>query len=538
MGAVGVPRRHHGRAIDPKTTDVGSIPIRLNTGQCLNLFAPGQIRSAGIFTLDANGQPVINNGQKVVSDTDISVYSGTSQAAPHVAGVAARILEKQKVSPASVLTAILWASNVCSLPPCGQGLGNTINWFGVGNSGPQSPNVSLHYGSRDDGYNDGDPHLTTMNGVHYDFQSTGEFVALRDGNGLEIQTRQAAVSTTSTLPDQYTGLPVCVSINTAVAARVGKYRVTYQPLSGGPDLQLSVDGVATPLGPQGINLGPDGRIKKAEGEGSSVEIDFPDGSVIIMTPAWWAAQNKWWINLRVYGSRARGIMGAVATDSWLPSLPDGTSLGPMPPTLHQRYIYLYKTFADRWRVTPATSLFYYAPGTSTATFTLNSWPPENPPCVAPGSPLATPLNEETAQNLCSAVVDKFKKANCVFDVMVTGEPAFANAYLTSDRIEAASTQTSLDGDQDSSKSGDVVTFTASITPIALSVTNVPSGTVQFIVDGSDFDKPVQLDAEGTAQLKTALLSVGDHRVAARYIPTKSVGFFPSQSFDKSHSVVP
>ena len=129
-------------------------------------------------------------------------------------------------------------------------------------------------------------------------RAPGEFVALRDGNGLEIQTRQTAVSTTSALPDTYTGLPVCVSINTAVAARVGKYRVTYQPLSGGPDLQLSVDGVPTPLGPQGINLGPDGRIKKAEGEGSSVEIDFPDGSVIIMTPAWWAAQNKWWINLR------------------------------------------------------------------------------------------------------------------------------------------------------------------------------------------------------------------------------------------------
>jgi hypothetical protein len=292
----------------------------------------------------------------------------------------------------------------------------------------------------------------------------------------------------------------------------------------------------TPLGPQGIDLGPDGRIKKPEGEGSSIE---PDGTVIIMTPVLLAAQNKWSINLRVYGSRAAdGIMGAVATDSWLPSLPDGTSLGPMPPTLHQRYIDLYKTFADRWRVTAATSLFDYAQGTSTATFTLDSWPPENPPCVAPGSPLATSLNEETAQNLCSAVVDSFKKANCVFDVMVTGEPAFANAYLTSDRIEAASTQTSLDGDQDSSKSGGVVTFTASVRPIASSVTNVPNGTVQFLVDGADFDKPVQLDAEGTAQLQTSVLSVGDHRVAARYLPEKGAQFFASQSFDKPHSVAP
>ena len=55
----------------------------------------------------------------------------------------------------------------------------------------------LHYGSRDDGFNDGEPHITTMDGVHYDFQSAGEFVALRDGNGLEIQTRQTAISTTN-----------------------------------------------------------------------------------------------------------------------------------------------------------------------------------------------------------------------------------------------------------------------------------------------------------------------------------------------------
>jgi hypothetical protein len=490
--------------------------VSSNYGQCIDLFAPGvDIVSAGIG-----------------SDSDTSLpFSGTSQAAPHVAGVAARILEKRpNLSAASVWTAILWASDIT----------NTWGWtFGVVNRGPGSPNVLLHYGSRDDGFNDGDPHLTTMDGVHYDFQSAGEFVALRDGNGLEIQTRQTAVSTTSALPDTYTGLPVCVSINTAVAARVGKYRVTYQPLSGGPDLQLSVDGVPTPLGPQGIDLGPDGRIKKPEGEGSSVEIDFPDGSVITMTPAWWAAQNKWWINLRVYGSRAAdGIMGAVATDSWLPSLPDGTSLGPMPPTLHQRYIDLYKTFADRWRVTAATSLFDYAPGTSTATFTLDSWPPENPPCVAPGSPPATSLNEETAQNLCRAVIDKFRNANCLFDVMATGEPAFANAYLTSDRIEAASTQTSLDSNKNSSKSGDVVTFTASVAPIASSVTSVPRGAVQFLLDGSDIGTPVQLDAEGTAQLQTSVLGVGDHRVAARYLPEKGAQFFASQSFDKPHSVAP
>ena len=41
----------------------------------------------------------------------------------------------------------------------------------------------------------GDPHITTVDGLHYDFQGAGEFVALRGANGMEIQLRMAAVST-------------------------------------------------------------------------------------------------------------------------------------------------------------------------------------------------------------------------------------------------------------------------------------------------------------------------------------------------------
>ncbi|MEQ1917326.1 MAG: cadherin domain-containing protein, partial [Gallionella sp.] len=52
----------------------------------------------------------------------------------------------------------------------------------------------------------GDPHLITVDGLHYDFQSAGEFVALRGRNGLEIQTRHTPVSTASAISDPYSGL--------------------------------------------------------------------------------------------------------------------------------------------------------------------------------------------------------------------------------------------------------------------------------------------------------------------------------------------
>jgi mono/diheme cytochrome c family protein len=43
-------------------------------------------------------------------------------------------------------------------------------------------------------YSEGDPHLKTIDGTNYDFQSAGEFVLLRD-DIFEVQTRQSGVET-------------------------------------------------------------------------------------------------------------------------------------------------------------------------------------------------------------------------------------------------------------------------------------------------------------------------------------------------------
>ncbi len=319
------------------------------------------------------------------------------------------------------------------------------DWLDPGNTGT----VSLQ----------GDPHITTADGTHYDLQGAGEFVSLRDANGLEVQTRQTPITTTFTPgADGYDGLAMCVSINTAVAARVGKHRVTYQPgevagTAAPNGLQLRIDGVPRTLGNIPLNLAGGGRVSKTAAPGG-LQVDFPDKSTLLVTPNWWSSQGKWYLNVDLVrnssaggiggadpdgknGPYAGGIAAALAPGSWLPALPDGTSMGPMPPALHDRYISLYQKFANSWRVTNASSLFDYSPGTSTDTFTIKSWPVERGACIAPNSPPVQQLSREAAESACAEIKDKNTQRSCVFDVMNTGERGFAQAYILSEHVKAS-----------------------------------------------------------------------------------------------------
>jgi hypothetical protein len=427
----------------------------------------------------------------------------------------------------------------------------SVSWTGGGTNATRLSNWLDPVGGGTTLGMDGDPHITTADGTHYDFQGGGEYISLLDADGIEIQTRQAPISTTfNPGADPYDGLATCVSINSAVAVRAGAHRITIQPnLSGQPDpsgLQLRLDGVLTALGPSGASLGADGRVVPA---GDGFEIDFANGTVLMVTPLFWTDQGKWYLNVDVFrpsGSSGigggapgslrlpAGIMGARAPGSWLPSLPNGASLGSMPASLHQRYLDLYQKFGESWRVTKETSLFDYAPGTSTETFTNRSWPLENPPCVVPESPPAKPLDRAIAVRLCRDVVDRKMRANCVFDVTVTGEPGFAKLYLTSQQIRARSTTTTLVDWKEPTKPEEAATFIATVSTLTRE-RGVRTGTVQFIVDGEKMGV-FKLDANGRARWTTRSLKPGKHQVSANYIPGRGSALMRSSSLEKIHTV--
>jgi hypothetical protein len=127
----------------------------------------------------------------------------------------------------------------------------------------------------------------------------------------------------------------------------------------------------------------------------------------------------------------------------------------MPEGLHDRFVTLYQKFADAWRITDKTSLFDYAPGTSTATFTDKNWPAENPESCSFGNQVPKPsITLEVAQQVCAGITDPDMKANAIFDVMVTGDTTTAQIYLLTQQTQNVTTATTVNASKDTTKYGD------------------------------------------------------------------------------------
>jgi FtsP/CotA-like multicopper oxidase with cupredoxin domain len=378
----------------------------------------------------------------------------------------------------------------------------------------------LKVGGGDDGSDWGDPHIHTVDGKSYDFQAVGEFVLLRDRDGMEIQTRQTPVPSANPITDSHSGLKSCVSVNTAVAARVGSHRIAYQPVGQSGGLQFFLDGEPARLSTGGIDL--DGHRVSAFDAGGEVglRVDYAHHAVLTVTPHFWPSNNIWYMNVNVSHTHAdEGLMGPIPKGTWLPVLPSGATVGPMPEALGERYTVLYRTFANAWRVTDTTSLFVYEPGTSTKTFTDEDWPAEQAPCKfkpkfeLPGT-LPVSISLEEAEQLCQGVTLDHLHRDCVFDVATTGERSFANSYLVLQDLRLHGSTVTITA-KEQTRPGDPLTVSATVAPL-FKEGSTPTGSVTFLVDGVAAGPPVELDANGHASATLEPLDGGEHEIRAVY----------------------
>ena len=162
---------------------------------------------------------------------------------------------------------------------------------------PPSPAGTPHYGPCGSSCSDsnGDPHLLTVNQVPYDFQAAGEFTLLRSADGsVDIQARQ----------EPFGDGRRSVSINTAIAAKVGSHRVgiylTRRHGSAGSRRRQ-------PRRPERRADGPGRRGKHLRLQRASTkgfEIDFPDG-----TKMWTLSVGEWGINAQILPSASLAASG-------------------------------------------------------------------------------------------------------------------------------------------------------------------------------------------------------------------------------------
>jgi len=229
-----------------------------------------------------------------------------------------------------------------------------------------------------------------------------------------------------------------------VAIRAGKCRITYQPAGGRLNnregLELRVNGKVIDLRQRQEFC--EGNFINKTTAGGEVDIRLVDGTRVVITPTFWTSQGYWYLDVQVFNTPAReGVMGHILAGDFLPLAPDGSSFGPKPVALLDRHILLNHKFADAWRVTASTSLFDYAAGTTTATFTDTDWP------SAPGgmctsttyggpTPKVREPRPDLAKKVCRGIKDEAIYNNCIFDVTTMGDAVFAAAHKRADQLKA------------------------------------------------------------------------------------------------------
>jgi|GEM_PF-7025209 len=277
--------------------------------------------------------------------------------------------------------------------------------------GPTEPRVSCE----DLGFSQarvwGDPHLATLDGLFYSLQAAGEFVAVTNDRDLEMQLRFEPPGTSTK-----------VTTISAAAIRMGEHVVMFARDGIRLDGAI-VESLPGQLGEVAVST------SSKLGE---LRFDWPNGTVLTVLPGHFIRTT---LTTGVRGEW-RGLLGNNDGD------PDNDLIGRSGPITNINYHTLYKELAPAWAVTDDTSLFTYAPGTSTATFVDPDFPSEY---TQPSDLKKEEL--DAARDACRAVgvwLDPFL-SECAFDYAMTGDKRMLD--LAADAFDSLHDRTEIDLDQ-------------------------------------------------------------------------------------------
>lgn len=256
----------------------------------------------------------------------------------------------------------------------------------------------------------GDPHLTTFDQLHYDFQAVGEFVAVRSTRrpDLEIQVRQTPMDNSK---DASVATAVTMLVNGDI---VGLYIKRGEP-------KLYINGKGFPFSQLPISLAGGGAIWRLETD--ELSVIWPDGSEALL---YRIGPYGFRLGVNLATSRRGGVEGLLGNF-------DGSDTndlklrGSSAVLREATFEALYPRFSDSWRVTAATSLFQYDNGQSTDSFT-NRRLPTRPIDASKMS------NRALAELACSGIKDDRLRKECVMDVGVSGDAVFAKSAKNTETV--------------------------------------------------------------------------------------------------------
>ncbi len=377
---TGYGRLHdHDFAIDTALEAAGPLALCVKTGGCkCPDGSPGASLSTKLATMPVS----------------IGINGGDTTA---VVGVAGQSLDRFCQKPQSKTPA--------SLPPGGGG--------GSGRGGGGAPPSEDPQPPPPEGGSAGDTHLTTFDGVHYDFQVVGEYTLVRSTkDDLLVQVRQVPVKG-----------PRVASVNQAVALKVGSQRVTITLQNGKPVLR--VDGAIVGGALPALKAGSLTQAITAFGD--TYQVTWSDGTIAHVNQLGAAALN---VTIVPNPSRRAGLEGLLGNFDGSPDndlIAKGRNLG-----VNVSREDINRTLADAWRVDQGESLFDYEPGRTTASYVDPQFPAKD----ADAGRIA---NRETAEKTCreEGITDQHLLDDCILDLAVTNEFLFASQYAHAQQVLAA-----------------------------------------------------------------------------------------------------